>query len=342
MLSESGTYTVSVSRDGEGGDYQLQALLSAAAAEEVLALTREAGQPLLAFNGPLAPGAAQAVSFAAAAGEQLAVIAAGGEAAPFLVLEGADGSLLQGPADTATAWFGALTVTQTYVATLYGRSAAGFQLQVIGDALRREAAPQLVGFPSGRFGTTLAGVLDDLEDQDTYLLLAGADQEMVVTLRAASGSASFTLLAPDGTTLLPADYDGLAHWHGILPAGGQYTVRVATDRVNSAYTLDLTIAPPVTAAPLVAQSGSVEGTFAGGANVAAYTLELRAGQTVVLESSGTPPPALWIEGPDGYIEVAAALDRARFSSAEGGLFTVRLAARSGTTAADYRLLVTVE
>ena len=70
-----------------------------------------------------------------------------------------------------------------------------------------------------------------------YVLRAGANQTMSISIGSVEGNARFSLVAPDGLLIA---FDEVST-EVVLPADGDYVIEVGTDRGSAEYTLDVAV-----------------------------------------------------------------------------------------------------
>jgi len=105
-----------------------------------------------------------------------------------------------------------------------------------------EGVRQRIKFPRGRTSTVINNAV--LRDEiDQYILNARAGQRMKVDISSVENNATFQIMRPDKSQLLPgAGFDDDArHWSGELPETGDYTIEVAPTRGNATYRLKVEI-----------------------------------------------------------------------------------------------------
>jgi type II secretory pathway pseudopilin PulG len=105
-----------------------------------------------------------------------------------------------------------------------------------------EGVRQRIKFPRGRTSTIINNAV--LRDEiDQYILNARAGQKMKIDITSVEDNATFEIVRPDKTQLLPgAGWDDDAkHWSGELPESGDYTIEVAPTRGNATYGLKVEI-----------------------------------------------------------------------------------------------------
>ncbi len=76
--------------------------------------------------------------------------------------------------------------------------------------------------------------------RDTYLLQAQGNQTLSAQLTSTQNSASFQVVAPDGTTLV----EETTNWQGELPADGDYQIIVRSPQGDTNYSLTVSITEP--------------------------------------------------------------------------------------------------
>lgn len=133
---------------------------------------------------------------------------------------------------------------------------AGPVLAADGPAAPRKAR---VNFAKGASTATIKGTLKGGGDVD-YLVRAAAGQTLQVKLAGSNRSTYFNVLPPGSTdvAMYAGERSGDAAWSGMLPADGDYAIRVYLNRAaarrneSSGYTLTVTVTgkplPPLSAA----------------------------------------------------------------------------------------------
>jgi heat shock protein HslJ len=98
----------------------------------------------------------------------------------------------------------------------------------VGTAAAQAPPAQRVHFESGKYSATLQGTFSDRAQGDRdYIVKAAANHVMVVALRTSSPSIHFNVFAPgDDMPLANTSETNESRWEGVLPADGDYTVRV--------------------------------------------------------------------------------------------------------------------
>ena len=84
---------------------------------------------------------------------------------------------------------------------------------------------EVVQFAPGTSGTVISGRIKGYDSVD-YTLGAGAGQRMVVDLQTSNLSNYFNVMAPGADAAMFIGAAEGTHFDGILPVGGQYTIRV--------------------------------------------------------------------------------------------------------------------
>ncbi|MDQ3248925.1 MAG: LysM peptidoglycan-binding domain-containing protein [Chloroflexota bacterium] len=109
-----------------------------------------------------------------------------------------------------------------------------------------EAVPIRVSFPAGTSSATLTGSVT-FPQRVCYVLGAGANQTMMVTITSAGAGANFLVRAANSSVNGGVPLKRLENedrtWSGTLPVKGDYLTCVATPSGTVAYTLVISIAP---------------------------------------------------------------------------------------------------
>lgn len=148
------------------------------------------------------------------------------------------------------------TMTTRALATLAALVLAGSVLAADGPPTPRK---ERVTFAKGASSATIKGTLMGSADVD-YLVRAAAGQTLEVKLQATNGQNYFNVLPPGSANvaMYASDRTGEASWSGMLPADGDYAIRVylmrpaARRNESSKYTLTVGVSgkplPPLSAA----------------------------------------------------------------------------------------------
>ncbi|HSJ57664.1 MAG TPA: hypothetical protein VLC95_10810, partial [Anaerolineae bacterium] len=295
-------------------NYTLQVTIPPAGQEEPqpTRIQFKPGATSATLNGHLAAGAVRRYVLGAMAGQTMTVRLTPASAPAYLVIWGADGSVLLSGNWQSKEYSGVLTLTEDYYVDVHsaGGSAVAYTLQVtIPPAGQEEPQPTRIQFAAG---STSATVKDSVPPGGLkrYVLRAMAGQTMSVELMYPDGEALVAIWGADGDVLL-SDHAAARQWSGTLPRTQDYyvDVRAAAGGSAVAYTLLITIPPPGQGEPQASRiqfpaggtSATVDGHLQPG-GVARYVLRAMAGQTMTVRLTPADAPAyLVIWGADGSV-----------------------------------------
>jgi putative hemolysin len=169
------------------------------------------------------------------------------DAPAYLIIWGADGTVLISDHAGASSWSGAVPKTQPYHIAVRSSSQtpSNFTLQVTIPPLATpvpKPTAKRITFPAGGTTATVRGNLA-ARGMDVYTLAAGAGQIMTVNVSAPGNAAILVIYSKEGTVLI-SDHAGATHWEGRLPLKGEYIIDVKSHSGAAvAYTLQVTIPP---------------------------------------------------------------------------------------------------
>lgn len=169
------------------------------------------------------------------------------DAPAYLIIWGADGTVLISDHAGASSWSGMVPKTQPYHIAVRSDSQnpVNFTLQVTIPPLATpvpKPVAKRITFPAGGTTATLRGNLA-ARGMDEYTLAAGAGQIMTVNVSAPGNAAILVIYSKEGTVLI-SDHAGATHWEGRLPLKGEYIIDVKSrSGAAAAYTLQVTIPP---------------------------------------------------------------------------------------------------
>jgi len=136
--------------------------------------------------------------------------------------------------------------------------------------------PNHISFEIGATSATVGGSLAGSGLQD-YTLFAGAGQWLFVDFLTGQPNVYAQVWGPSGQFVGQSN-PGSTHWQGLLPATGQYTIRVISTGAATGYSLTVTIPRRIRFAPR-AFSAIQPGVVIGG-GLTSYVLWAAAGQTM--------------------------------------------------------------
>lgn len=273
------------------------------------------GATSASVQGTLGAGARHSYVLQANAGQTMTVRLTPADTQAYLIIWGADGSVLKSGAGEGKEWSGVLTISEDYYIEVRAAAegpAVAYTLQVTILPAGSDGEPQAtrITFP---VGGTSATVKDSVPPAGAkrYVLKAMAGQTMTVDLMYPGGPALLVIWGADGTVLI-SDHAEAQQWSGTLPRTQDYyiDVRAAADGPTVAYTLVVTIPPAGSDGepqatrimfPVGGTSATVEGSVSPGA-VKRYVLGAMAGQTMTVRLTPSDAQAyLVIWGADGSV-----------------------------------------
>ncbi len=152
------------------------------------------------------------------------------------------------------------------------------------------SAPIHLSFAVGTTSATVAGSVPAGGVQD-YTLFAGVGQWLFVDFGAAQPNVTVQILTSGGRRV-GQTAPGATHWQGLLPATGEYRVRVISTGSAAAYSLTLTIPRRISFAR-GAISATTPGSVVAG-SMTSYVLRARSGQTMTA-SLNPNATGVWLE-----------------------------------------------
>jgi heat shock protein HslJ len=201
----------------------------------------------------------------------------------------------------------------------------------VGPAAAQAPPAQRVHFESVKNSATLEGTFSDRAQGDRdYIVKAAANHVMVVALTTSSPSIHFNVLASSDETLLASTSEtSEPRWEGVLPADGDYTVRVywagtpPQKGSKSTYRIQITM-PPVDPDSVAAAVRAAKGAGGNGSALAGTTWRLVAVQRRA-DGRQTPGDRAYTIafGAAGKVDVRADCNRGRgtVTTGKGGSLT---------------------
>ncbi|MHC1772047.1 MAG: hypothetical protein AB9907_09970 [Flexilinea sp.] len=224
------------------------------------------------------------------------------------------GTTYLGPESSSSYWSMILPHTGTYVIDVYGSGAASdpgtdFAFQVIIPPVQQQQnpwippmpiqpRPQLNGgsiqFGLGETSAVISGHVP-ANGQIRYDLYAAVNQNFIVMLSSATGTAVLGISDKSGNTYLPAAGTS-TYWNMILPKTGTYIIDIVGRGQETDYTFQVII-PARISIPANSYSTSYSGTI-NSYSVVSYSAYAFAGQmmNIWLNSGATPTAFLRISG----------------------------------------------
>jgi hypothetical protein len=281
------------------------------------------------LQGSLPAGGVQRYVLRAMAGQTLTVQLSPASIPAYLVIWGADGSVLLSGAWEGKEWSGVLTISEDYYIDVKstGGAIAQYSLWVeIPPAVQPEPQASRIRFPAGGTSATVQDTVP-AGGAKRYVLGAVGGQTMTVELMYPSGEALLVIWGADGSVLI-SDHADAQQWSGTLPGTQDYyiDVRAAAGGSAVAYTLQVSIPPAAQPEPQASRiqfpaggtSATLQGSLPAG-GVKRYVLGAMAGQTMTVQLSPASIPAyLVIWGADGSVLLSGAWEGKEW----GGVLTI--------------------
>jgi hypothetical protein len=263
-----------------------------------------------------------------------------------LLVQGADGTVLNQGSSRQPGWQGRLPRTQDYTVQVTALD------QPISYCLRVTAYARIQFAPGATSATVSSPVeqclTQDVDEVGGYLLRALAGQTMRVTMSSPNHNVYLTITGADGVPVKFYD-DWSATWEGVLPTTQDYNLVPIAVGGDTRFSLTVWVSPLGQAAPPArirfasgAISGSVTGRLAAGERDR-YVLWAARGQRMHLSTwtaSGAPLD-ISVTGPDGRVWRGLPKNSVIDPLPRSGDYVITLGSRPGSASTDYALLVTI-